>query len=478
MKGIKLLAFLLCGSLFYQARAADGYDLKVKFTDVKDSIAYLAHYYAKPLPTIYKIDSARFDKNGVASFKSNKETLGGIYMVLLTDKKTYFEFLLNNGDKMTITATAAKLPGGVQYTNSPENERFSSYIGFLNDFGQKQQSLTKQYYAAKTATDSARISNESNALGKELSDYRRDYAAKYPGTLMTSIFTALEVPQVPAGKHLLPNGQIDTNFEYDYYKAHYWDKFNFRDDRLMNTPVYDAKLEEYINRLVQPWPDSMKKEADMLLAKTRGQKELFKYTLHWLMLNSRDSKVMGMDEVFVHLIENYYMKGDAYWLSKEMLAQYVDRAQKIAPNVLGNVAPDITMVDINNKKQSLLDVKSKYTILVFWSPECGSCVTEVPKIDSLRRTVLKNKDVQVFAVKVDGEEKIWKDAIDRYKLDSWMHVWDPERKSRYREQYDVYGWPLVYVLDEKKIIRGKKLDHTNIVKVIEMLEEKQKNNKG
>ena len=34
------------------------------------------------------------------------------------------------------------------------------------------------------------------------------------------------------------------------------------------------------------------------------------------------------------------------------------------------------------------------------------------------------------------------------------------------------------MLDEKKIIRGKKLDHTNIAKVIEMLEEKQKNNKG
>lgn len=312
MKGIKLLAFLLCGSLFYQARAANGYDLKVKFTDVKDSVAYLAHYYAKPLPTIYKIDSARFDKNGVATFKNSKETLGGIYLILLTDKKTYFEFLLNDGDKMTITATAAKLPGGVKYENSPENERFSSYITFLKEFGQKQQSLMAQYAAAKTAPDSAKIHKESTTLSKELSDYRKNYVAKYPGTLMANIFLALEVPQVPKEKHLLLNGQIDTTFEYEYYKAHYWDKFNFKDDRLMNTPVYDAKLDEYVNRLVLPWPDSMKKEADMLLAKTRGQKELFKYTLHWLTQNARDSKVMGMDEVFVHLVEEYYMKGDAY----------------------------------------------------------------------------------------------------------------------------------------------------------------------
>ncbi|HTM67173.1 MAG TPA: hypothetical protein VL093_12675 [Flavipsychrobacter sp.] len=41
--------------------------------------------------------------------------------------------------------------------------------------------------------------------------------------------------------------------------------------------------------------------------------------------------------------------------------------------------------------------------------------------------------------------------------------------------YDVYSTPVIYLLDEKKIIRGKRLDHTNIMDVINMLEKKQAN---
>jgi hypothetical protein len=52
---------------------------------------------------------------------------------------------------------------------------------------------------------------------------------------------------------------------------------------------------------------------------------------------------MGMDEVFVYMVENYYMKGDAYWLDNDGLQKYYDRAAKIAPNLIGNLAPEIKM---------------------------------------------------------------------------------------------------------------------------------------
>jgi len=83
--------------------AKDGYKIKIKFTDVTDSTVFLAHYYGKPLPTIYKTDSAKLDRNGFAVLQSEKETLGGIYILLLSDKKTYLEFLLNNGDEFDMT---------------------------------------------------------------------------------------------------------------------------------------------------------------------------------------------------------------------------------------------------------------------------------------------------------------------------------------------------------------------------------------
>jgi thiol-disulfide isomerase/thioredoxin len=215
----------------------------------------------------------------------------------------------------------------------------------------------------------------------------------------------------------------------------------------------------------------MEKEADMLLSKARGTKDIFKYTLWWLTRDVEDSKVMGMDEVFVYLVENYYMKGDAFWLTNEELSKYYDRAQKIAPNVIGNLSPEIKLPGITSKNvESLLGGKSKYTLLIFYSPSCGHCQKEVPALDSLYRTELKRMGVKVYTVATEGDETAITDFIRKNKLEEWTNTWDHEHIGDWRGKFDVYSTPTIYLLDEKKIIRGKRLDHENLAGLMEMLE--------
>ncbi len=459
------------------AMAKNGYKIQLKLANVKDSMLYLVHYYGKPMPTIYKTDSARINSNGTAIMQSKDTLLGGIYMILLSDRQTYFEFLLNNGDDITITADIAKLPDEVSIKNSVESQRFYEYLNYMKSFADKYKQYQSELASAKTQTDTTEIQKKYVGISKELLQYRKDMAAKYPNSQLANIFNAMEVPVVPEGKHLLADGTQDSSFSYRYYKDHFWDKFNFSDDRLINTPVYDGKLDEYINKLTIPYEDSVIKESDFLLKKARAGKEIFKYTLWWLTRNAETSKIMGMDAVFVHLVENYYMKGDAYWLTAEDLQKYIDRAHKIAPNVIGNLAPEISMPDINGNMQSLRGLKAKYTMLIFWSPDCGHCLTEIPKVDSMYRAVLKDKGVKIFAVRTDAEEK-WKDIIAKNHLEDWIHVHDPNHRSNFRADYDIYSTPVIYLLDEKKIIRGKRLDHINTASLIEMLEKKEKEAKA
>ncbi|GAA4467649.1 hypothetical protein GCM10023093_23890 [Nemorincola caseinilytica] len=478
MNRIALTAMLLLG-MALNSVARDGYRITLKVPALKDSMVYLVHYYGKPLPTIYKRDSARFDKKGVAVFDSkDPEFIGGIYMMLFSDRKTYFELLLNKGDEFTVTADLKKLPESVSYTNSPENDRFREYVSFLKGYSERQQGLQKEYVNARTADDTAALRKRSAAMSKELTTYRREHVKKYPGTLLASIFSSLEIPQVPEGPHYLPDGKTkDSAFAYTYYKAHYWDQFDLQDDRLIHTPVYDARLDEYMNKLVLPWPDSVIKESTMLLTKARGTKEVFKYTLWWLTRMAENSKVMGMDEVFVYLVENYYMKGDATWLTTDELNKYIDRAMKIAPNVIGNLAPEIKLPMFAADKHedaSLHSVKARYTLLVFYAPSCGHCREEMPAIDSLYRTVLKEKGVKIYAVTTEGDPTAAKDFITRYKLNDWMTTWDPDHSGDWRAKYDVYSTPTIYLLDEKKIIKGKRLDHSNIATLVEMLDKKPK----
>lgn len=477
MNRFSIIVLLLAGMAF-SAVAREGYHITLKVPSVKDTMVYLVHYYGKPMPTIYRRDSAKIDKKGVAVFDSNDpEFTGGIYMMLLSDRKTFFEFLLDKGDNFTITADIAKLPLGLTFTNSPANDQFQEYTQFLKGYSAKQQDIQKEYTNAKNADDTAAIKKKAAVTAKELTGYRREQVKKHPGTLLSSIFGALEIPQVPEGPHYLPDGKTkDSTFAYMYYKSHYWDAFNLQDDRLIHTPIYDAKLDEYFNKLVLPWPDSMIKESNMLLEKTRGSKELFKYTLWWLTRTVENSKVMGMDEVFVHLVETYYMKGDATWLSSDDLNKYIDRAMKIAPNVIGNLAPEIKLPNLTTKKEeSLNTLKAKYTLLVFYAPTCGHCKEEMPKIDSLYRAVLKAKGVKIFSVITEVDEVAAKDFLTRYKLTDWLTAWDPEHTGDWRSKYDVYSTPTMYLLDEKKIIRGKRLDHSNIATLVEMLENKGKN---
>ncbi|RYE24411.1 MAG: DUF5106 domain-containing protein [Sphingobacteriales bacterium] len=473
-----LLALLLLAGFGEPLFAANGYNIQIKFSNLKDSMVYLAHYFGEPLPTIYQIDSAKFDKSGNATLKSTDTTLGGIYILLLSDKQTYMEFLLNDGDVLQVSADAKDLPGTAKFKNSPENDRFVGYVNYLQDYAKQQAEHQVAITKAKTKADTMAISKKATNEAKEVTAYRQDYINKYPGTLLTNIFDAMDIPQIPEGKHLQANGAVDSDFNYRYYKQHYWDKFNFQDDRLIQTPIYEGKLNEYFTRLVVQTPDSLEKEADMLLAKTRGSQELFKYTLHWLTKYVQESKIMGLDEVFVYLVENYHMKGDAYWMSDDLLGKYIDRARKIAPNVIGNLAPDIKMMDADKKLHSLYEMDSKYTLLLFWSPDCGHCLKEVPQIDSVYNAVLKKRGLKVFAVRTEGDEKQWKETINKFKLNDWVNVYDPEHKSNFRAQYDVYATPITYLVDDKHIIRGKRLDHTNLVELMDILEQKDKDIKN
>lgn len=480
MKKSILIASLLLLALANTTFAKYGYKINIKIAGLKDSTAYLVHYYGKPLPTIYKRDSTKFNSKGVAIFESNDSNfVGGIYMLLLSDRKTYFEFLLDNGDDFSISTTMKNVQEDITFKNSPTNDLFKEYVDFLKGYSRTQEGFKKELSQAKNTSDSQAVRKKAISSSKELTLFRKNIAAKNPNTLLSSIFHALETPVVPEGDHYLADGKTkDTTFPFAYYKSHYWDGYNLQDERLIHTPILDSKLEEYFNKLVVQWPDSVNHEADMLLKKAKGTKENFKYVLWWLTRFTENSKIMGMDESFVHLIESYYMKGDAYWLSSDELSKFTDRAMKIAPNVIGNVAPEVKLRDIFTKNtESLVNLKAKYTLLVFYSPDCNHCQKELPSIDSLYELKLKKLGVKVYTVATEAEDSKIAEFLVKNKLEKWINTSDPEHTGDWRGKYDVYSTPSIYLLDEKKIIRGKRLDHTNILEVIEMLENDKKINK-
>lgn len=479
MKQICAIALLFLCS--FSSFAKNGYKVEITFKhDISDSVVYLAHYFGKHLPTIYKMDSAVVKGKRKAVFESKNDFLGGIYLVIYNHNSKLVEFLLDNGSDFgiaidNITGKKSELEG-LEYKGSPENNRYLEYNRQMETQAFKNKELMDRLAAAKTKADSAAVNKEYTTLARQQTIYRQQYIKQYPGTLLAKIFLALQAPEIPEGKHYLEDGKTDDSlFAYNYFKAHYWDKFDFRDDRLIHTPIYDSKLNDYFGKWIYQIPDTINAEADKILKATKGTKELFRYTLRTLATNALQSKIMGMDEVFVHLVENYYMKGDAYWLSEKDLQWYEDRAKKIAPNVLGNIAPDLNLQDVFTlKDMPLHDVKAKYTLMVVWAYDCGTCQKEVPKLDSVYKAELKNKGVKIYSIASGGELSEIQKFITKNNIKEWINVADINNNTGFKEKYDAYATPKVYLFDENKKIIGKGLDYSNISEVIRMTERKTK----
>jgi len=179
-------------------------------------------------------------------------------------------------------------------------------------------------------------------------------------------------------------------------------------------------------------------------------------------------------------------KGTFSFNNGDQLAKIADRAQKIAPNLIGRKASEFLdfygrpfMKDTSGVLHTLQEVNADYTVLVFFGPTCGHCKKEIPKIkhdiDSLTGA---GYDIKTFSVATEFDKKEWKKFINAQKIGDWINVADinhdeegnPVASSDWRDKYDIYSTPVIYLLDKDQKIIAKRITHTQIVEIISRLE--------
>ncbi len=477
----KIVFLLLAAFSAHLAIAKDGFKINTTIKDCNDTMVYLCHYYGNP-KTVYKDDSARLKPGASNTFtlESSKKIVGGIYIYLFADKQMQFEFLMNNGDDFSMEFNRTSPITTAKFKGSDENLKFYEYQTYMQQtIGPKYNDITTGLAGAKTKKDTAMWNDKSIALNKEINSYRKSFTTKYPTSLATLIFKSLEEPEVPKGPHFLADGKTkDSTFDYRYYKAHYWDGFNFKDDRIIYTPIYENKLEAYY-KLIVPSVDSYTYEANKIMKATEGQPDLFKYSFWYQTRFFGLSKIMGIDEAYAYMIENFVMQDKCPWLEDSVKKDYIKDYYRISPNTIGKMTPEISLQDINDKPVKLSETvfDADYTLLAFYDPTCHHCEKEIPAIDSLLKEVRKKTklNIKAFGVQNANENEKWRKFVVEKKLgDFWMHAYDPKNTSNYRSAYNVVSNPTFYLIDGDGLIAGKRVDHTNLEGLFTFLEKKKK----
>ena len=467
-KKISILSILISSTIIASNLPDGGYNIKITAKGLKEgSTCLLANYYGDKQ---YIKDSAKVNSKGEVVFKGTEKYPQGIYLFVPPNKK-YFDFVMDAEQNFSLETDTTDYIKFMKVKGSTENKFFYDYQAFMAA-KQKQIEPLRELYKTTTKTnkDSTKLLlDKMSVIDKEVKGYKINFIKDNPTTFVAKLFKAMEENEVPEAP-LLPNGKKDTTFAYRYYKAHFFDNIDFSDDRLLRTPIFHTKIKQYMDKLTAQIPDSINVAVDYLATKAKANQEVFKYIVYWLTYNYESSNIMGMDAVFVHMVEKYYVTKQAFWVDSTQLYKITNRAFTLKPLLLGKKAPAINMIDTSGKNVSLYDVKAKYTVLVFWDHGCGHCKKEIPKLAELYKKV-KEKGVEVYAIETEDKPEDWKKFIIDYKL-NWINVHEPDqyRRAVTKKIYDIYSTPVIYLLDENKIIKAKRIDSEQVGNFIDALE--------
>lgn len=449
-----------------------GYEIPLILKPIKNAWVYLYSYYGKN----YQIaDSAFLNAESKGLLKGSNKLPGGIYLLVLEHKLKLFDVLMDNVQQFSITADTANLQSTV-IVGSKENDLYVSYSKFLSQKAPRLNTLQQQLQIAKTAADSANIRAQLAQANKELNDYREAVIKENPNSMLAAFFQTVKRPEVPL-MPTLTNGKLDSLYPARFIKEHYWDDVSFSDDRLLRTPFFDPKLEEYFKYYVAPDPDSVIQEVNYMLLSARESKDMFKYLLGKFTDKYINPEIMGQDKVFLFLFNNFFSKGDTSWLTAKQKEFIFNRAYSLMANQIGEPAAPLILTDTLNKGSSLYNLKAPFTFIVFWDPNCSHCKTIIPQIDSIYEASWKKLGVKVYAVNTEeGTQAAWKNFIKEHHLDGWAHVYQTKavreaeiaaHQPSFRQLYDVFQTPTLYLLDNEKRIIAKKLSIAQFNDVIQ-----------
>ena len=227
--------------------------------------------------------------------------------------------------------------------------------------------ISQKLRLLKSDSEKQKLQKEFRILGKEVAKYQENFIENIQMLFSQKVLLAnkeMKVPEPP----MLPNGTVDSTFQYRFYKNHFLDYLDFSDERLLRTPIFHSKINKYLENLTVKHPDSIIKSCDYIIGKSRTKnKEVFKYLVSYLTSTYERSKVMGLEKVFVHMVEKYYKTGEVTWVDEANMFKIVDRrAETISPLLIGEVAPNLHLRDTLEKVRVLHQLDSDFTLVVFY----------------------------------------------------------------------------------------------------------------
>lgn len=457
--------FLACGFGLLAQGGPKGYEIKIKVKGFQQKEAYLAYYFGDKQ---YIKDTAQVT-NGEFVFSDPETRLpGGIYLVVLPPKNNYFELMVDADQHFSFSTDTTDLAQKAVVTGCKENEVFYEDVRFLASQRKIADDLNAKIKATADTALQAQYKKELQAVDEKVKARRKQIMTEHPDLFYSKVLEALKEPEIPEAP-LTAEGKPDQNFQFQYYRSHFFDYFDLGDPRLLRTPMYNQKVTTYLDRLTVKQPDSISKAADYLIGMGKDNSETFQYLVVSILNKYAESKVMGMDGVYVHMVEKYYMTGLATWTDPENLQKMVDRAQKLSPTLVGRPAKDFYAFNTQGGVTRMSEQKADWLIVYFWDYDCSHCKKVTPALAEAIKEFATYPNVKLMTISINGDVNVWKTKLKEYGLDglaNTVNTQDHTRIGGFQGNYDILSTPRIFVLDKEKKVYAKQIDVATLKKIL------------
>jgi thiol-disulfide isomerase/thioredoxin len=443
MKNIKQFLqflFILCtiSSPFLSfTQPSKGYEIVFKSQNLKDKYLYLTGIYGnKP----YAIDSAKYAKKQYV-FKNNKKELpSGVYYIETQNGTILTNFIVDNTRTFTIDASNDK----IVFLNSDENVVFQNFKKDLKT----GKDIQAYYYTAPESL-----------------------LAKY----VKAHFIPVNIPEFHWGS--ADGSDAAAQKYYQFLIDHYFDNIDFKDIRLMYTPL-DVDLKGFFMESLYPQtPENVIASIENLF------KRILNDTPNTVQIDVRDfylKKLIHLymnadpkfDTVFTYLVDNYVSKiTQSEIVSDSEIRVFQRIANRMRKSFVGQTIPVFESYANEHQKISTADIATKYTILWFWDPDCEHCIEYTPLLWDFYNKYRNLYNFEVIACSVTEDYDRWEAFIKEYRLE-WLNTSYAIEEPNY-DAVDFFNFadtPAIFVIDKQHKIVARQFPLDDLFEIFESLE--------
>ena len=256
--------------------------------------------------------------------------------------------------------------------------------------------------------------------------------------------------------------------------------------------------------MIQHW-DTVTKFAFEFCDRLNPTSKMFEYSVGWITSSFGKSKIMGMDKVYLEMLNRYYctdnLEGEspAFWVGEDKFDDLCDNLKNKLRLTIGSKPFNLYLKDTSDQVWvDFYSLNSDYTILYFWDPECGHCKKTTPKLETLYKEKCKARNIEIFSVgKAIGDDfGKWKKFIrenkltfinaaitDRLYTDAKetpekfvpLYPGEPNKPTtleslNYQNTYDIFSTPKVFLLDKDKKIIAKSISISQLEEMLDRLQ--------